>query len=184
MLAGWRVPADDAFDPLGCDQIELVKNYDPKLIGKTLLQAADLIGMTPGAAAVRIMHDSRGLAGITLTLSAMVAQDAGMAPHITGQLWCCAGLRCFKISRRCSGDVMMGASDCGRTLMPVRFRPRNHASVLRFLGPMAEASSLHRARRHADRTNGSSDFSRYLGSFRRHTRSVQTGSANSEQSRG
>lgn len=70
------VPEIDAFvEHIGYDQIKLVRNCDPSLVGKTLSEASELMGMSPGTASARIMNDSRGLAGIILTLSTMAAQE-------------------------------------------------------------------------------------------------------------
>jgi N-acyl-D-aspartate/D-glutamate deacylase len=69
-------PEIDAFvEHIGYDKIKLVRNCDPQFVGKSLLETADILGVAPAQAAVKIMHDSVASAAIILTLSTMATQE-------------------------------------------------------------------------------------------------------------
>jgi N-acyl-D-amino-acid deacylase len=69
-------PEIDSFvQHIGYDQITLNRNCNPDFIGKTLLDVSKSLLLSPAAAAIKVMHDSGGLAGITLTLSTMATQE-------------------------------------------------------------------------------------------------------------
>ncbi|MFL9886701.1 D-aminoacylase [Paraburkholderia agricolaris] len=68
-------PEIDSFvRPIGYDQIVINRNCEPELIGKSILDISEIMGIAPAAAAARVMRDSEGLAGIVLTLSTMATQ--------------------------------------------------------------------------------------------------------------
>ncbi|MFM0133020.1 N-acyl-D-amino-acid deacylase family protein [Paraburkholderia sediminicola] len=68
-------PEIDSFvRPIGYDQIIINRNCEHELIGKSILDISRMMGLSPAAAAAKLMHDSEGLAGIVLTLSTMATQ--------------------------------------------------------------------------------------------------------------
>jgi N-acyl-D-amino-acid deacylase len=69
------VEIDNFVRPIGYDQILLMRNCDPAYLGKSILDVAQVLDMTPALAAAKVMHDSTGLAGIILTLSTMHTQE-------------------------------------------------------------------------------------------------------------
>ena len=62
-------------DHIGYDHIVLARDCDPSLLGKTLAEAAAILGLSPAEAAARVMRESSGLVGIVLTLSTMATQE-------------------------------------------------------------------------------------------------------------
>ncbi|KJC54078.1 hypothetical protein UP10_41155 [Bradyrhizobium sp. LTSPM299] len=69
-------PEIDSFvNSIGYDQIKLIRNCDPQYVGKTLLEISETLEIAPAEAAARLMRDSAGHAGITLTLSTMATQE-------------------------------------------------------------------------------------------------------------
>ena len=75
LIARMSVEIDRFVQAIGYDQIVLMRNCDPALIGKSLLEVSVLLAISPAAAAVHVMRDSAGAAGIVLTLSTMQTQE-------------------------------------------------------------------------------------------------------------
>lgn len=60
---------------IGYENIKLNRNCDSAFIGKSLHEVSVLLDVAPAAAAAKVMRDSRGFAGIILTLSTMETQE-------------------------------------------------------------------------------------------------------------
>lgn len=74
-IAQMNVEIDRFVHSIGYDQIVLMRNCDPEWIGKSLLEMSVLLAVSPAEAAVHVMRDSVGAAGIILTLSTMKTQE-------------------------------------------------------------------------------------------------------------